>query len=75
MCIRLYLLSEAKDNDDILNLQRGKGGAQRTGVCRKLRTPKTTPLRGLVHIRHEPFIAEIKHVSTTFDANVFDSEF
>lgn len=69
------LLIDIDDGDDFADLQSEKRGAQRTGVCRKLRTPKTTPLRGLVHVRHEPFIAETEDVSTTFDANIFDSEF
>ena len=55
MFIRDYLLIDTEDGEDILDLQSEKGGAQRTGVCRKLRMPKSAPLRGFVLVRPKPF--------------------
>ena len=75
MFIRDYLLIDTEDGEDILDLQSEKGGAQRTGVCRKLRMPKSALLRGFVLVRPEPFNMQTRHVSGTFDVNIFDYEF
>ena len=75
MYIRVHLVIDADNGDGILDLQSEKGGAQRTGVCRKPRMPKSAPLRGLVLVRPEPFNMQTRHVSGTFDVNIFDYEF
>ena len=37
--------------------------------------PKSALLRGFVLVRPEPFNMQTRHVSGTFDVNVFDYEF
>ena len=75
MFIRDYLLINTEDGEDILNLQSEKGGAQRTSVCRKLRMPKSAPLQEFVLMWPKPFNMQIRHVSRTFNVNIFDYEF